>query len=308
MRRARIPAGWPFAEASQIVPAGGVNWHVQRFGAGPALLLIHGAGASTHSFRELAARLKDKFEIVMIDLPGLGFSSSLRAPDVAAVARALGALLREIGAAPAVIAGHSAGVAVALRLVLDGHAAPRAIVGFAPALKPYGGRADGIASKTARLALLNPLAARLLSAQASQTRVARLIERTGSRLSPEGLALYQQLLRQPGHIAGTLRLMAHWKLRPLQAELHNIALPVTFAAGEADSATPARAIEATARLIPDCRLISLPGLGHLAHEEDPARAADIILEAARAAGVTVQDTQTDTHPGLRLAGGASCPA
>jgi pimeloyl-ACP methyl ester carboxylesterase len=35
---------------------------------------LHGTGASTHSFRELAAVLAERFTTVAIDLPGQGFS------------------------------------------------------------------------------------------------------------------------------------------------------------------------------------------------------------------------------------------
>ncbi|MBI1265660.1 MAG: alpha/beta fold hydrolase [Alphaproteobacteria bacterium] len=299
MTLARIPADWPWRDASEIVSAGGVSWHVQRFGSGPALLLIHGAGASTHSFEHLARALASEFTIVMADLPGHGFSGPMEAPELPLVAQALGALLARIGVAPAIAAGHSAGAAVALRMTLDGLIRPRALIGFAPALQPYGGAADGLASKMARLAMLNPLTPRLVAMRANDQSIARLMARTGSHLDASGVALYRQLLRQPGHIAGTLRLMAHWKLRPLLADLCRVTASVTVVLGENDRATPAQDAWAAARRIPGCQAIRLPGLGHLAHEEDPVRAAGIIRLAAQAAGL---DTRV-REPAHRLAGG-----
>jgi len=281
---ARIPADWPHQASSQLVEAGGLTWHVQRFGAGPIVLLIHGTAASTHSFRRLADLLSGEFEIVMADLPGHGYSGPLDAPSLPRVSRALGALLTRLEAAPVIAAGHSAGAAIAIRMTLDGLIAPDALVGLAPALKPYGGSAGGLASWLAQLAFLNPLTPRLFAGLASQTRVAKLIAKTGSRLDEEGIAYYARLLERPAHISGALRLMAHWDLRPLVNDLNRLTTPLTLAVGDQDYATPLRDAEAAAKRVPPARVIPLPGLGHLAHEEDPAGAAELIRDAARVAG------------------------
>ena len=69
---------WPHAETSSFHHAGGLRWHVQQMGQGPAVLLIHGTGASTHSWRALAPRLAEQFKVIAPDLPGHGFTE--RAP------------------------------------------------------------------------------------------------------------------------------------------------------------------------------------------------------------------------------------
>lgn len=275
----RIPADWPHARASTMVAAGGLNWHVQRFGAGPTLLLIHGTAASTHSFRELAQRLSERFEIVMADLPGHGFSGRLDAPTLPRVSQAMGDLMARLGAAPDMVAGHSAGAAVAIRMTLDGLIAPQRIIGLAPALMPYGGAADGLASKMVKLALLNPLAPRLFAMRASSRRVSELIARTGSQLDEAGAELYARLLKRSEHVAGALRLMAHWKLRPLLDDLGRLNTPTGFIVGENDRATPPRDAQAAARRIRHCEVSTLSGLGHLAHEEDAQACAELICQA-----------------------------
>ncbi len=45
-------------------------------GTGPLVLLLHGAGASTHTWRSLAPLLAEHYTLVMPDLPGQGFSRS----------------------------------------------------------------------------------------------------------------------------------------------------------------------------------------------------------------------------------------
>lgn len=283
MTLARLPQDWPHRNASAIVEAAGLSWHVQRLGAGPTALLVHGAAASTHSFRDLAPVLADSFEVVMVDLPGHGFSGRLAAPSLPRVAEGLAALLQRLDLHPSVAVGHSAGAAVIIRMALDGAIAPDALVGLAPALRPYGGAAEGLASQMARLTVLNPFAPRVMAWNASPARVAHLIAKTGSHLDEDGTAYYTRLLQNPDHIAGALGLMAHWSLRPLLAELAVLATPTTLVVGKKDRATPLRDVEHAARRIAGSRLIELPDLGHLAHEEAPSLAADIIRRAALSA-------------------------
>ena len=72
---------WPHREASRFVEAAGLRWHVQEFGRpeAPVLLLLHGTGAATHSWRGLAPLLAQDFFVIAPDLPGHGFTDPLPA-------------------------------------------------------------------------------------------------------------------------------------------------------------------------------------------------------------------------------------
>ena len=72
--------------------------------------------------------------------------------------------------------------------------------------------------------------------------------------------------------------MSQWNLDGLLSRLSQIARPVTLIVGEKDSAVPPQTSRDAATVLPDCKVLSLPGLGHLAHEEDPAQGAALILE------------------------------
>ena len=77
-----LPKFWPNSEYSRFIKVDDIDWHVQIRGTGPALLMIHGTGASTHSWAALADKLANQFTLVMPDLPGQGFSSPLPPEDV----------------------------------------------------------------------------------------------------------------------------------------------------------------------------------------------------------------------------------
>jgi magnesium chelatase accessory protein len=110
---------------------------------------------------------------------------------------------------------------------------------------------------------------------------------TGSRIDARGLALYERLMHTSGHIGGALALMAHWDLEPLEKALPGLDLPVLLAHGSKDATIPASTSRTVATRLPQAELRILSGLGHLAHEEDPAAHAALILDFARRHGVFV---------------------
>jgi magnesium chelatase accessory protein len=90
-----------------------------------AVLLLHGTGASAHSWRTLAPLLAARHDVIAPDLPGHGFTRAegRRPLTLPAMAQALAALLRVLGVRPRWIIGHSAGAAIAAQMCLQGDAA-----------------------------------------------------------------------------------------------------------------------------------------------------------------------------------------
>lgn len=274
---------WPNRAASRFVQAGGIRWHVQIMGSGPTLLLLHGAGAATHSWRDLAPLLANDFSIIAPDLPGHGFTQTPGGDRLSlnGMARALGALLDVLDRRPHGAVGHSAGAAIALRLRLDGRIGDGGVVSLNGALQPFPGAAAHVFPAMAKLLFLNPFANQIFAWRAARPgAIARLIESTGSRIDPAGLDYYGRLLRTPGHIAGALGMMASWNLEPLLVDLPGLPGPLTLVAAENDRAVPPRVARAVKALLPAGDLVALPGLGHLAHEEAPETIAQIVRRAA----------------------------
>lgn len=284
---ARDGVDWPNRDASRFVRAGDIDWHVQVAGDGPALLLLHGTGAATHSWAGLLPLLARAYRVIAPDLPGHGFSSP-RPSGLASLpwmARSAGSLLVALGEAPVGIVGHSAGAALAARMVLDGQASPAGIVAINGALLPFPGMAAQLAPALAKLLFLNPFVPRLMAwrARAEPGAVERLIAGTGSVLPPAQMARYAQLFRNGAHCDAALAMMANWDLAALERDLPALRLPVTLVTGERDLFVPPAKADAAAALMPNARVVRLPGLGHLAHEEDAARVADAIAPALSAA-------------------------
>jgi magnesium chelatase accessory protein len=285
---------WPHRAHSSFFQAADLHWHIQRFDSltsnAPTALLIHGTGASTHSWRGLIPLLRQDFNLLAIDLPGHAFTdmppggSSAQQLSLPGMANALGELLEKLKLSPALIIGHSAGAAIGVRMCLNGLIAPQLLVSINGALLPLGGLAGQVFAPVAKLMSALPFVPKFFSWQATSPAVLqKLIDSTGSKLDVEGMALYGQLVSNPGHVAGALGMMANWDLPQLEADMPRLATPLSLIVGSNDQTVPPRqaarlrALWPVAAGYPQPQLYSLEGLGHLAHEERPDLVANIVL-------------------------------
>jgi magnesium chelatase accessory protein len=286
MRRAPVweieGRDWPERQASRFIKTTDALWHVQIMGSGPVFLLLHGTGAATHSWRDLAPLLAARFTVVAPDLPGHGFSEKRTAclASLPQLAAATARLLAMLDLRPAVVAGHSAGAAILLRMALDHAIAPERAIALNGALSPFPGVAALLFPALAKMLFLNPFAAPLLARRAADpAAVGSMIAGTGSTLDARGIDLYTRLLRTERHLEATLAMMANWDLRPLQRDLPRLSVPLTLVVAEGDRAVPPSAAEATRGVLPEAKIVRVEG-GHLAHEEHPAALAKVILREA----------------------------
>lgn len=274
---------WPHRDTSRFVLAGGLKWHVQQMGKGPVLLLIHGTGASTHSWRDFAPLMARHYTVVAADLPGHAFTDTPPAAQMSlpGMSNALAALVEALGLDVALCISHSAGAAIGARMVLDRRIPPRALVSINGAFLPLDGLPGLLFPPVARMMAATPLASKLFAWRASdRSAVERLIGGTGSALDATGVELYARLVRDQRHAAGALAMMARWDLRPLLRELPALPAPLVLLVGANDRAVPPEQARRVAALMPRAPApIVLEHLGHLAHEERPAEVARAVLQA-----------------------------
>lgn len=295
---------WPNRTSSRFVSTDGYYWHMQEMapdtkpeatgpkgvgpkgvGKTPVCLLLHGTGASTHSWRDVMPLLAKHYRVIAIDLPGHGFTRPTfkRQVTLPAMAGSISTLLAHIDITPDIIVGHSAGAAIGAQILLDkGWDIP--LIGFTPALMPFPGLAAKIFPSLARILFTNPFVAIIFARLASGPGEAEKFLRraTGSKIDTVGVDYYQRLFSRSGHCDGAIRMMANWDLEKLRDRLSEIRAPVLLAYAENDSAIPKTSVLAAANCIPDCVTQGIAALGHLAHEEDAEQAARIIAEFAQA--------------------------
>lgn len=291
---ARHGADWPLSDHSRFVDVRPHRWHIQEMGEGPLLLLIHGAGGATQSWRHLMPLLAQHYRCVAMDLPGQGFTrqgTSGRC-GLRTMAADIATLCTDQGWQPAALIGHSAGAAIALQMASKMDPAPP-VIGLNAALGNFKGLAGLLFPLMAKALYMAPFVARIFTASASNPQsVVRLIEGTGSRLSAEELRWYRALVGDENHVDGTLAMMAQWNLDPLLRALPRHPSPTLLITGDRDKAVPPDTSAKAAARMPAGRALSLPGLGHLAHEEDAQAVVEPILEFLKEQGLIPTQSRT----------------
>jgi len=275
--------GWPHADASSFERAGGIRWHIQRMGSGPAVLLVHGTGASLHSWRLIAPLLAARFTVVSVDLPGHGFTEQpkRRALSLPVMADAIAELVETLGIRPLLLVGHSAGAAIVIRSCVDHGLSAEGVISINGALRPFRGAAGFLYPSLAKLMFLNPWTPNIIARSATdRERVERLIHGTGSNIDEPGVDLYARLMTSPVHVASALGMVAHWDLSALDRALPRLAHPLLLVTGQRDRAVPPEDAEYARQLAPRARVSEVSGVGHLAHEEAPETVADLIFDFA----------------------------
>ncbi|MCL4104895.1 UNVERIFIED_CONTAM: hypothetical protein GTU68_018602 [Idotea baltica] len=275
---------WPLSETSRFVRCRPHHWHIQEQGTGPGLLLLHGAGGSTHSFRALIPRLSEHFHVSAFDLPGQGFTrlGTKQRSSLATMAEDIAALCAQENWMPEAIIGHSAGAALALQLCRILPKPPERIVGINPALANYGGATNQIFSGLAKVLAANPLTAGLFSLTGSSRKaVTRMISGTGSQLDDAGLEYYQRLVSDRRHVDGTLAMMAHWNLNELRQALPEVKAHTLFITAAGDKAVPPKTAQDAAAMMPNAHVSEIKEYGHLVHEEAPGLVSEQILDFLR---------------------------
>jgi magnesium chelatase accessory protein len=251
---------------------------VRVAGRGPAVLLLHGSGASAHSWAGLGPLLESRSPWSRRTCRATAAPAPCPRADVApGFAAGVAELLRTLRLRPELVVGHSAGAAVGARLALDDAVPARGIVALAPALAAMD--AGGPLRPLLNALFTSGPTARILAALASGPLLDRALDATGSALGADGIEAYRRLATDPAHVNAVMTMFANWDVEPLVADYPRLRVPVVLAFGAGDRWIDRAAVERATARIPDARPVEIPG-GHLAHEEHPAEVARLVLALA----------------------------
>jgi pimeloyl-ACP methyl ester carboxylesterase len=255
-----------------MVEVAGIKLHVRDSGPtgnAPTVIFLHGFGASLHTWEPWASILSRDMRVIRLDLPGSGLSS----PDPtgnygdARTLEVLLALMRRLGVARASLAGNSIGGRIAWtfaaqhperieKLVLispDGFASP----GFEYGKKPQ----VPATVKLMQYALPKSLLRMSLVPAYANPVV----------LTDELTARYHDLMLGPGSRGAMIARLEQTVLVDPVPMLKKITAPTLLLWGEQDALIPFSNSADYMKAIPRVTLVSLPGIGHLPHEEAPEK-------------------------------------
>src|SRR6202158_5614691 len=119
LTRSREDTRWEDARPpGKLLDVNGVAVHYVKSGGGPAIVVVHGFGGSTFSFRYQMAELSRDHRCVAIDLKGFGYSQRPEGGDYSLTGQA-GLVLQAmdlLGIDRCVLMGHSMGGDVSMRI------------------------------------------------------------------------------------------------------------------------------------------------------------------------------------------------
>jgi pimeloyl-ACP methyl ester carboxylesterase len=281
----RIP-GEP-ERTGRLVQVGDTTVRVlERPGAGPAIVLIHGLPGTAQDFDDVTELLPGR-RTIAFDRPGFGFSSGGYHPFAEQVAT-LGLLLRRLGAERPVLVGHSYGGTLALAYA-ERH--PEDVRGLVLVDAAAGGmRSDSF--ERAQSHLIELLSWPVVQ-QIGDVTFSQLL-RTASAKAGDGEAFDPQPVDN-GHEDRLLSLnMQHDDLDAYAGEvqegedvfadvdrrLGTVAVPAIVIQGDGDKSVEPQYGRRIAADLPDARLVMLEGVGHMAPYVRPAAVAAAARELA----------------------------
>jgi pimeloyl-ACP methyl ester carboxylesterase len=289
-REAAAEAAFP--AMGKRIDADGLSVHAEVAGSGPDLVLIHGANGCTRDFTfALVDRLRDRYRVLALDRPGLGWSQDAGAAGVSPQAQAdiLRRACGHLGVTRPIVLGQSYGGSVAMAWALR-DPATAALVIVAGATMPW----PGGLGLTYRLTA-HPLAAAALLPLASAWVTETRIDRTLTAIFapdpvPDGYAAHvgTALALRRGSLMANARQVNG--LRPhivdMAQDYPRLTLPVEILHGTADTIVPAaiHALPLSQRL-PGAQLTLIEGAGHMPHHTHPEAVIDAIDRARLRAGL-----------------------
>jgi pimeloyl-ACP methyl ester carboxylesterase len=256
---------------------GGLHVHYRDQGdpAGPAIVMVHGFAASLQAWEPWVRRLGPRYRLVSLDLPahGLTRAPAARRLSLDGDAQVVDELADRLRLRRFVIVGNSRGGGVAWTYALRHPGRVRALVLVDSVGGPMGqgGRPGSpivfrlMASPLGR-ALLRRVDLRPLAAQGLRSAYG-----DPALVTPALVDRYVDLSRAPGH--RDIILQSRPAPPPPPSVFRAIAIPTLVMHGEEDRLIPIASGRALAAAIPDAKLITYPGVGHVPMEQIPDRSA-----------------------------------
>jgi pimeloyl-ACP methyl ester carboxylesterase len=289
---ARAEAAYP--PLGEIIEVDGHALHYVQAGAGPDVVLIHGASGNVRDFTfDLMGRLADAgFRVTVFDRPGLGYTDR---PDrdgasIFEQAAFLNAGARQIGLQAPVVLGHSYGGAVALAWATRHQGDLSALVLLAAASNPWPGPLS-LYYRVLSHPLGQAVAAPLLTAWVPDHVVTDAIGQVfAPQDTPEGYADYigaGLTLRRASLRENALqRASILSEVREMVPDYGGIDLPTEILHGTADTTVGLRVhSEPLAGQIEGANLVRMEGIGHSPHQSEPEVVVEAVIRAATRAGL-----------------------
>jgi pimeloyl-ACP methyl ester carboxylesterase len=239
----------------KVRSSGGISY--RESGSGRALVLLHGIGSSSAGWLNQLEGVRG-FRLIAWDAPGYGESAflSVEKPSAREYGEALAGFVERLLLKDIVLVASSLGALMAGAFAKNSPAL-RAMMLISPA-GGYGGDTKVL---NERLKALDQLGPEGMAEKRSPTLL-------GAKAPPEALELvrWSQRRVRPAGYRQAAYCLSNGRLAE---DARSCRRKVLVVCGTEDRITPEAGCKAVAQAFPDAEYRSLPGIGHLAHIEDP---------------------------------------
>jgi uncharacterized protein (TIGR04551 family) len=244
-----------------FVDVGGVHVHYREAGQGPAVVLIHGYGASAEAWAQVQPYVAVHHRVIAIDLAGFGWSSRPEDADYspAGEARLVWAVLDQLGVADVAVVGHSWGSSVALEMAVQHPARVRRVALYDAYV--YDEQVPSF-FRWAELDGLGELLFGLFYTQRIEDR-APLAYYDERWVTQDRVERVERELDKPGTTAAALAVAREHHFAELHDQLRTFTKPVLLLWGEADQVTPLVFGQRLANELSNATLKTYPRCGHI---------------------------------------------
>ena len=264
-----------FPPTGQAIEVTGATLNVLDIGpknaADPPIVLIHGASSNLEAMRRpLGDRLSVHHRVILIDRPGHGWSSSpgKDTSTPSTQGRLIEEALQKLGTGPVILVVHSWAGALGARMAFDYPARLAGLVMLAPVAYPWPGGV-GWYNKLVTKPVIGPLLAYTITLPLGYVLLA-----PGARgvFLPQAMPddfvteTATPLLLRPREFLANARDLVRLKQAVIEQvpRYSEISAPTVVIAGDVDKTVSTHIhSEPFAAVVPNARLIVLPGVGHM---------------------------------------------
>jgi pimeloyl-ACP methyl ester carboxylesterase len=273
---------------SRFIEVDNVRIHYKQFGTKePAIVLLHGFGASSYSWRNVLHPLSELGATLAYDRPGFGLTErptakkwqTINPYSLDSQAKLLIDLLDRLGIREAYLIGNSMGGVVAVHAALTYPERVKALILVDAALY----LADSIprwAQTLARLPQidrLGPLFARRI-AKVGGERLLVSSWHDKNKLTEDVWDGYMRVMKTENWDYGLWQILRSRHKLNLTNRLHEINVPTLIVTGDDDGVVPTIHSLRLAENIPNAQLAVIPDCGHLPQEERPDEFLKVVRE------------------------------
>jgi pimeloyl-ACP methyl ester carboxylesterase len=262
-----------------------LNLNYKVLGAGRPLVLLHGYGLSTYSWRYLVDRLvqSQRYKVYLVDLKGFGKSPKPidGAYSVHDQARLIARLMAAERLCDVTLIGHSFGGGVALVTTLDGMPETPARVTSLVLIDAASYRTPlPLFVRVVRAPIIGRIVLLLTPAAVKAWALLYMSYYDSSRIAQETISTYARTLHGPGSrdaLRETLRQLPPPDIEQLEARYSTIAVPTLIIWGRHDHVIPLSVGRKLHEVITGSELVIVDDSAHISHEEMPDQTVDAIV-------------------------------